>query len=140
MRSIEIDDRSSWEPEYAPYFATLAPPDAWSGWLDPEDYSSADSNTSGGSEYLRVVADALGDGQRAPVEARGRPALIKCIVPNVELHPEVRRSCTSLPLRWKLTRRDPEAPPNFYVLDWGFMHPHPVPPDRISIEYLAAEA
>lgn len=248
MRSIEIDDLRSWEPVYAPFFATLAPSEMWTGWLNPEDYSSADANmeklakfmmpsapkplarlrdqlddfykrnfthtvfyhacrvadgadykqhgvrlcdiaelnrqamalwgntekvrlatlspaarqharscaaqvglwysragavhygdgyTTGGSEYLRVVADALGEGQRAPLEARGRPALIKCVVPNVELHPEVLRSCASLPLRWKLTRRDPIAPANFYTLDWAFMHPHPVPPERISIEYLS---
>jgi hypothetical protein len=58
------------------------------------------------------------------------------VVPNAELHPEVLRSCACLPLRWKLTRRDPDAPAHFYALDWAFMHPHPVPPERISIEYL----
>jgi hypothetical protein len=247
MRSIEIDDLSTWEPVYAPYFATLARPEEWKRWLDPEDYSSADTNaeklarflapsapkplkqlrdqleefyrqnfthavfyhacritdpaeyerdglrrcdiaelkrqalalwgdtkevrmalagpstrshadscrdkvglwysrdgaahygdhyTKGGSEFLRVVSNALGPEYRAKLEAQGRPALVRCVVPLAELHPEVVRTCSYLPLKWKLTWRNPDAPVGFYALDWAFMHEHPVSPDRISIEYL----
>ncbi len=35
MRCIEIDDPKSWEPIYAPYFATFAPPEEWARWQDP---------------------------------------------------------------------------------------------------------
>ena len=55
-----------------------------------------------------------------------------------EWHPEVLRSCSYLRLRWHLTWRDPDASPGFYALDWGFVHEHAIPSERISIQYLPA--
>jgi len=95
-----------------------------------------DGYSHGGSEYLRIVADQFGPGRRAQLESRGRPALIRCMLPLAEIDPLVLRTYSSLPLRWQLTRRDPEAPARLYVLDWGFMHEAPVPSERIKIEYL----
>ncbi len=95
-----------------------------------------DGYTGGGSEYLRVISNALGPEYRAKLEARGRPALVRCVLSLEETHPEVVRSYSVLPLKWQLTYRDPVAPPGFYALGWAFMHEKPVPPGQITIEYL----
>lgn len=246
-RSINIDQLETWLPLYEPLFADLAPAEVWTQLLDPQNYSSADSNieklvryvtlhsrepkvglharletffranfthatfyhgcritdpgdyerdgvrcadiaeqnrraeilwgksdtlsraiasvrargysshnhgrvglwfskegavqygtgyTGGGSEYLRVVANELSEEQKSLLFTQGRPALIRCVLPLDEADDSTIRSYSILPLHWRLTRRDPEAPPGFYALGWAIMHGRPIPADQIAIEYL----
>ena len=92
--------------------------------------------TGGGSEYLRVVANHLSPEQKALLFTQGRPALIRCMLPLGEVDDSNIRSYSTLPLRWRLTWRDPEAPPGFYALGWAIMCERPIPADQIAIEYL----
>ena len=92
-----------------------------------------------GSEYIRTLANLLESGARPKLGKIGRAALVRCILPLEEVSESDLGFACLLPLQAKLTVRDPEAPPWFYVLQGGTMHERPIPAAWISIEYPPSE-
>jgi hypothetical protein len=92
--------------------------------------------TGGGSEYLRVLANELSPEQKSLLFTHGRPALIQCTLPLGEVDDSNVQSYAILPLRWRLTWRDPKAPPGFYDVGWAITLQRPIRADQIAIEYL----
>jgi hypothetical protein len=97
-----------------------------------------DHYLEGGSEYLRAIAAQIGEGARDRLKVRGRPAIIPCRLSLTELDPSDVEYAAMLPLRLRLTVRDPEAPARFYAVEGGTSLLCAIPPDRLTIEYLAA--
>lgn len=92
-----------------------------------------------GSEYLGRLAGALGPDPMKVLESRGRPAIIKCMIPVAELSASDARFMAIQPIYHKLTVRDPEAPARIYAVPGGFKHAHGIPANRIAIEYVEVE-
>jgi len=102
--------------------------------------SYGDGSYKGGSEYLRLLANKLGSEFEDTLEKRGRPALVRCVLPVEEIGESIMRRFSCLAFLWKLTYFNPDAPPQIYVDDGDFMHPKSVPPENITIEYLDGKA
>lgn len=88
-----------------------------------------------GSEYLRAIASRLPDGARELLQARGRSAIVRCRLALEQLDTSDLSYAAMLPIRQKLTVRDPEAPPRIYAVQGGFAYPRAIPPECLQIEY-----
>jgi len=92
----------------------------------------------GGSEYLRRLANALGDDSRRLLMVKGRPALIRCELPLADLGDSGIDYAAMLPITYKLMIRDEIRPPIFSAIEGAFMHSADIPSNQITIEYLDA--